>query len=401
MLHSISKATSGGLVNRIGRVLAIAAVCAALLPTGCGRSSQGPLALTGSVVADSVDVPTPMLPAPAPAIETHSSAEVTPTPAPPPDAVNAPGLPAREGAWLRVTDVDVSVGDAVAAGDPLVRFDDAAFVAALEQARMDEARAEADLAVLGARLSEFSTSLEDIEEQRSELETNVADLETQRDDLLVQIEAARALVGSPVATGTPDPAQTVATLEAALAEVDEGLEQAREALQELDESGGQLGSAVSAMEGAQRAARAMVDAAAAGVDIAEIHLDRTTLRAPFAGVVLAVPRVGAVLAANARALVVRPEDASAVRTWVTAEQRERISLGALVQVTADSIGGRVLPGAVEDIATEYAYVPTTFATRDIHMSRGFEVRVIVYGEQAPPPGTPVDVTIETLDSALR
>jgi len=400
MLHSISEATSGGLVNRIGRVLAIAAVCAALLPTGCGRSSHGPLELTGSVIADSVDIPTPPLPAPTPAIEMHSSAEVTQTPAPS-DAGGAQGYGVRDGAWLRVTSVDVSVGDAVSAGDPLVRFDDAAFVAALEQARADEARAKADLAVLGAQLSEFSTSLEDVEEQRSELETNVADLETQRDDLLVQIEAARALVGSPVATGTPDPAQTVATLEAALAEVDEGLEQAREALQQLDESGGQLGSAVSAIEGAQRAAGALVDAAAARVDIAEIHLDRTTLRAPFAGVVLAVPRVGAVLAANARALVVRPDAASAVRTWVNAEQRERISLGALVQVTADSISDRVLPGAVEDIATEYAYVPTTFATRDIHMSRGFEVTVIVYGEQAPPPGTPVDVTIETLDSALR
>ena len=44
---------------------------------------------------------------------------------------------------------------------------------------------------------------------------------------------------------------------------------------------------------------------------------------------------------------------------------------------------------------KYEFVPTTFATKIIHLTRGFPVTIEVYGAPELPPGTPADLFILT------
>lgn len=379
-------------MTRLVRTLGVVAlVVLALGAAGCGREGSGPLELTGSVTDDVTVLKAPSIPTPSPLVEIESlSREGTPTPQMPKDERGV-----HDPLWLRVEDVAVNVGDSVTEGDVLVTLDASLLEAAVSSAEADAARSRADLALLGGRLDEVEEGLDDIATQRSELETAVAELEEQRDEILVQLEAARKLVGAPVPTGTPDPAVTVVELETAIEGIDEGLEEAREGLNLLDDTGGQLGQAVASIEGAEKAARALVRGRDAVVEIAEAYLAMATLRAPEDGIIVETPRVGNVLAPEAPLVGMRPRRATTIKTWITAEQREQIALGASARVVSDSMPEAVT-GAVSDIGTVYSYAPTNFATKIIHMNRAFEVTIIVYGDDTPPPGTPVDITVETL-----
>ncbi len=381
-------------MTRLLRTLFAASMLAALLASGCARRDAATITLTGTVVDDAIALSAPQIPQPEPDIQADSSQEETPVAFAPDDGA-AKRMP-PDFAWLMVRQTPVEPGDQVDAGDVLTVFDDALFAAEVEQAKADHAAAEADLAALGTALNEASSGLQDIESQRSALSTQVAQLQQQRVDILIDLEAARKLIGTPVPTGTPDPAEKVVELEAQLAKVDAGIAEANQALDRLSESGGEVSDVVSALEGAQKAARAIVEMRKIMVEMAETYLERATLRAPVSGMVLTTHPPGTVLAPRSPTVTMRPSSSVTVRTWVTGEQRERITLGASAQIGADYLGEETLSGAVTEIGTSYEYVPTTFATKEIHMIRGFEVTIVVYGDRGLPPGTPVDVTIQTI-----
>lgn len=384
-------------MSRFLQILLVPLALTLLLAAGCDRKGSDTLVLTGSVVDDAISIPVPEIPLPTPDIEAGFSQEGTPSVALDKQRSSS-SFERPEYAWLRVQESPVRPGDRVNAGDALTIFDGSLLSADVDQAMADQKAAEADLAALGVALSEASTGLQDVESQQTELSELVTDLQQQRVEILVDLEAARKLVGSPVPTGTPDPAEKVVELEAALAEVDKGINQANEALARLDEGMGELGDVVSVLEGAQRAAKALVDIRQIMVQMAELRLEQATVRSPAAGLVLDASLPGAVLTARAPAATIRPDTPITVTTWITAEQRELITLGAGATVGSDSLGDETVSGAVTDIGSDYVYVPTTFGTKVIHLIRAFEVKIVIYGDGALPPGTPVDVTIQTIGS---
>jgi len=384
-------------MTRFLRILLVPFVLTLLLVAGCGRKGSDTLVLTGSVVDDAISIPVPEIPLPSPDIESGFSQEGTPT-IDLDEQESSSGFERPEYAWLKVQESPVRTGDRISTGDALTIFDGSLLAADVDQAMADQRAAEADLAALGVALSEASTGLQDVESQQTELNELVTDLQQQRVEILVDLEAARKLVGSPVPTGTPDPAEKVVELETALAEVDKGINQANEALVRLNEGVGELGDVVSVLEGAQRAAKAIVDVRRIMVQMAELRLEQATVRAPAAGLVLDISPPGTVLAARAPAATIRPDTPITVTTWITAEQRELITLGAGAAVSSGFLGDETVSGAVTDIGSDYVYVPTAFATKVIHLIRAFEVKIVIYGDEELPPGTPVDVTIQTIGS---
>lgn len=377
--------------------LILALAVALVTASGCRGGAPETIELTGAVADDSLVIAVPTIDTPAPARSAalaEESASVTATPT---DAPRRERPSTGNGtSWARVSSVSVRIGENVARGDVLVELDNQVLQAEVEQAKAAEKSARATAAVLGVRLDEASRGVADIEEQRSQLATTLVEFEKRRAEVQLQLDVAKRQQGSPVPTGTPDATETVLALQKTLTEIDLGIKQTQEALQKLNESGTQVEAMLSGLEGAKRAAEAFVEASRAGISLAEGRLARARIISPTAGVVTGLPRVGDVLAAGAPLVTLRPEGATEVITYVTAEQREQLTLGSSARITADSLPGRVLAGAITEIGIDYVHVPSYFATDEIHMTRAFPVTIVVYGETTPPPGTPVDISIDTL-----
>ncbi len=382
------------------RAALVVLLLASLLATGCATRTPRTLELTGSVASTVVTVQAPGVPQPVADLEAGFASapakEGTPTveiPAP-----TSGSRPSSMQTWMRVARVDVKPGDYVTSGQVIAVVDDALLAADVAQAEAAAVLSRANLDAAGLRSRETSEGMAEIDAKRSEIATQTAELQLQRQDLQMQLDQARILAGTPVATGQPDPADKVAELEKAIAEIDDALVKLGEALADLNKAAVQLGDARTALESLSRAMTALVDAREVAVRIAQFRQSQATVKSPVAGVVVSAVAPGAVVAPGAPLVEIRPAGANVIHTYITAEQRELITRGASARVRADSIRGTVLAGAVVDIGSEYEYVPTSFATKIIHLVRGLKVTIIVYGNRVPPAGTPVDVSIDTLAS---
>lgn len=389
------------------RLLTLLLLAALMLTgvAGCGEPESDTIELTGVIAAPTIELAVPDIAPPrssATASGSRRSAAETPTASSSDDrASNAPATQRPTvTSWARVTSVTVNVGDHVARGDVVVEFDSALLQAGLAQSQAAEKSARATASLLGVRLDEASKGVQDVEKQRSELATTLVEFEKRRADVQLQLDAARQRMGSRPVTGTPDATATAQQLAKTLGEIDLGIRQTQEALLKLNESGAQVETMLSGLEGAKLAAEAFVQAAQAGVTVATARVELASLIAPTAGVVTRLPGVGDVIAAGAPIATIRPEGATEVLTYVTAREREMITLGSSARITSDSLPGDVLAGAVTEIGIDYEPVPSYFATDEIHLTRAFEVTIVVYGDTPPPPGTPVDVSIDTLASGL-
>ncbi|MDH4139674.1 MAG: HlyD family efflux transporter periplasmic adaptor subunit [Coriobacteriia bacterium] len=380
---------------RVRATLVVLLLASSLSPA-CAERTPKTLELTGTVADDVVEVAAPQLPVPTPDIEAgFASVEETPAIGGAETPVGVDGGAAAQ-QWNRVATVGVRPGDAVTAGQTLMILDDAVLAADAEQARAAASVSRADLAAVGQRSQEASEGVSDIEDERSGISSRTAELQIQRIDLQLQLDQARFLVGTPVPTGTPDPADKVAELEAAIAEIDTAIQELDSARQELDEASADVQSAVTALDSLTRAMEAIANALDVVAQIAEAQRARSVITAPVAGVVTSSVATGTVVTAGTPLVTIRPSRATVVKTYVTAKERELITRGSSARVKADSMPDNVLAGAVVEIGNEYDYVPTSFATKVIHLARGLEVSIVIYGSRVPPPGTPVDVSIDTL-----
>lgn len=368
----------------LATLLAAAASAWLATATGCARGGEdGALSVTGSVTDERITISVPRL-----AAEPTSTAD--------------PG-------WARVVSVRVAPGDAVAAGDVLAVLDAAPARAAVAEAKASLAEAKARRSLLGEKREDVRDAKAEIADTKVELRDTLAELRDQREELEDQLAQARELAAGPTAppgaappgspgvppgTAPPDPREIVAQLEAALAELNAGIARAEDGLAELNDASAELADADAALDDAADAAAAGVDGAEAGVALARLRLARAEVRAPGAAIVIGAPALGDVLAAGSPLVTLRPDAPAEIVTYLTAQQARRIRAGDRADVRADSLDGGPLTTRVTRVGDEYVYVPTKFATREIHLLRGFEVRLRLDArEKSLPPGTPVDLTI--------
>ena len=286
---------------------------------------------------------------------------------------------------------------------------------------------KATLATLTSQRAEVAATVATLTKQRDTLTAAIAELEEQRALLeaapvspeqiagLAQIDAALAEARAGLTQVTAGLAQATAglakldeglttaregatQLDAALTKVTQGiatldanLAEARKGLVTIDDALDELATALKQLESAAEAARAGVRAAAASVSWAEHQRSLATLTAPSDGVVVATSLRGDVLAPSAPVVVVRPDAAASVTTWVTPGAASGLCDGDRAIVRTD--WGTTHEARVTRVGVRSEYPPSSLATDEVHLTRAVEVTATLAAGDHLPAGAPVDLTL--------
>lgn len=198
---------------------------------------------------------------------------------------------------------------------------------------------------------------------------------------LSQASAARRKLAAAAAQAT-----------AGLAKLDRGLATARSGLAKLDDGLAKLDDGAARLRDARVLARLGASAAAVAVARAEEARSAAKVVAPADGVIVAIVRVGDVVAPGATLVTLRPDQAATVTTWLSPEQADGACAGASAAVVTD--WGVSYAARVERVGVRAEYPPTALATSEVHLTRALAVTVALDDAAArPPAGVGVDVRI--------
>ena len=420
---------------RLVVVVSCAALAVAL--TGCGSDST--IRVSGRVADDVIAVQAPSLPTPRPnpgAGFPESAAQGDGTGAMGRSAVSTITALTGLGSVSRVATVSVSLGQTVAKGDVLAEFDAAALDAAIAAARAEEHVARAQVGVLSDAIDRTDSAESKLAANRRTLKATVAQLAETRAQLaerLAQLEALlaqlKAMPGSARGTGSSSSASSAATtgttppgtppktgpstveigamiaqLEAAIVKIDAGLVKAQAGLSRLASAGATLADARVQLGDVRVLARVAAGASAIGVRVAQYQRSLATVRAPASGAIVRVASIGDVLAPGATVAEIRDASIASVQTWLAPDDLPRVAEGDRVYVYGDwfASGAWLLRGHITRIGQRADYPPSSFATKDVHLTRALPVEITLDGHpgtagypsaETLPPGAPVDVTI--------
>lgn len=221
-----------------------------------------------------------------------------------------------------VVAVSVSEGSRVRRGEVLVQLDDAAARASVEQARANLAQTEASLGRIRGLSARIAST--DVRNAEIALESARAREQTQR-----QLEAG----GATTQTAIDDAVRARQTAEAALARA-------------IEQSGGLARGGDDV-----RVAAATRSASQAALRAAQANLDRTSLRAPFDGVVLSRSvEPGLVVSPGTTVLELASSGPLEIVVNVDESHLGRVALGQHALVSAESFPDRRFEAEVASIA---------------------------------------------------
>ncbi len=352
--------------------------------------------------------------------------------------VQAPSAAVGSPIGGRVTAVLVQDGEQVAAGQVLVRFDDAQQRAALEGARHQAAAAAAALADLqagtraedlaraadqalqaresyeSARLSQ-ARQVDLLRDQLAQARAQFADAQAGERDAAADAARARALHATGDLSSQSNDAANARELRAraAVAAARAGVESARTQLQ----NGAQvtlprtIAGTRAAYESAQNAYRslaagarpdalrqAQADLAAAqsSVAAAAARLSDTVVRAPAAGAVSAFDlHVGDLVAPGAAVATIDEAGEPYVRVFIPQSAAGRVHTGDRVAVHPDSTPGTTLDGTVEQIDAQAQFTPQNVESAEDRATLSFGVKVRIHDRAHPVHGG-TTATVELL-----
>lgn len=307
----------------------------------------------------------------------------------------------------RVAEVLVAEGDAVDAGQVLVRLDTTLLEGQLAQAQAGLAAAnaqlallqnspsEAELAAVTAQVNRAQTALDALNEQLVTAETQADDVAAQMTELQNQIVTAQTvglveqLAGLNAQLALAQQLQVttqtqVKLLEGQVATAEAGLDAAQAQL-DLVEAGPKP-EQIEVVE-------AQVAAAQATVDLLAAQIRRQTLTAPIEGVILArAIEPGEVAAPGATLLLIGQLDDLTLTVYVPEDQYGQIELDQTATLTADSFPGATFTGMVHHIADQAEFTPRNVQTAEGRASTVYAIELMVLDESGRlKPGMPVDV----------
>lgn len=357
----------------------------------------------------------------------------------------------------RIVEIGVRRGDAVEAGQVLVRLDDAALRSRKEEAEAGLAAARANLALVkqGAReaaLKAARAGVSDAEAQvraaeaawihAREVISHPLTLEQRIHEAQTQVElaeqgveqaeaelAATQLKRDVYADRGGDVERTwnlqVQAAEAALTEAQANFQGAKaylgtlwamhgnpltlEAALHRAESERQLADAqlavaetgLAALEAgptteAVAVAEAQVRRAERAVDVLNARLAQQVLTAPIAGIVARrSAQVGETATAGTPILTLVDLDEVTLELYIPVDRIGQVQIGQGVAVTVDAYPGRTFAGEVASIAGEAEFTPRNVQTQAARVNLVFAVKVrIPNPDRALKPGMPADAVIE-------
>ncbi len=311
--------------------------------------------------------------------------------------------------------VYVRQGDSVATGQPIAQLNTAMLDLGVAQAKAASKGAHAQVSVLGKGLQTIADNQAKLSDARAQLATAAkkladakAKIKTGKSQLKAGIAKIEAMIDGPHPPGPwppPPLAQKLAQLKATLAKLEAGEKKLNAAEGQLATGKSKLATGASALRDAKvkaRNARELLGLVAEGqdilVDVAEYRKSQATILSPVSGTVTAARESGSVAMVGAPIVRVRPVGATEIDTYLTPAQLDLVRLGARAKVDFDSNKAGALGGTVTRIADSAAYPPTSFPTDIVHMTKTVRVTITLDDGAWAPPGTPVDVLIDTTTS---
>jgi membrane fusion protein (multidrug efflux system) len=362
----------------------------------------GELALAADVRAQSVVVNAPVIVYPAIDVSIGIPTSGTPTPSASRGAagLSASRLPTVSG---RVTEVYVTLGSRVTTGQPLAQLDTAMLDLGVTQAKAAATRARTQVSVLDSTLDTLANTADTLATTRSKLVTALSQATSGRAKLVSAIAALEAVVSHlptstpPPATSTvpPDPRILLAQLKAQLAQLNAALAVLRSGLAKLATGSAQLTTARAQLGTAHDVLEITAQAQELGIQVAEVERDQARILSPVSGVVTYVLSAGSVAMVGTPLDTIVPDRPVLVDTYVADSQVGPVRVGERADVSYDSDPGAVLRGQVTTVGSASVFPPSSFPTNLIHLTRALRVTVTLDLGPAPPPGTPVDLTIHT------
>lgn len=330
----------------------------------------------------------------------------------------------------RITAIHVNEGDQVAAGQVLVEFDTTLLTGQLAQAQAGLAAAQANydlllagassaqLAAAEAGISRAQAALDALNEQIDQIESQAEDVAAQIETLTADIAANQAAIVAIQAaqqqgTATPEQLASLGQLQGSAAGLNGQLAWAQQlqtaltqqaqllAAQKLTAEAG-VDAAVAQRDllasGARTeqlaAAQAQIAAAEAAVSVLQSQIERQTLTAPLAGLVLTrAADVGELAAPGAALLVLADLSELTMTVYVPEDQYGQINVGDSATIQADSFPGDIFQGTVRRIADQAEFTPRNVQTAEGRATTVYAVEILVTDEAGRlKPGMPVDAT---------
>ena len=330
----------------------------------------------------------------------------------------------------RITAIHVNEGDQVAAGQVLVEFDTTLLTGQLAQAQAGLAAAQANydlllagassaqLAAAEAGISRAQAALDALNEQIDQIESQAEDVAAQIETLTADIAANQAAIVAIQAaqqqgTATPEQLASLGQLQGGAAGLNGQLAWAQQlqtaltqqaqllAAQKLTAEAG-VDAAVAQRDllasGARTeqlaAAQAQIAAAEAAVSVLQSQIERQTLTAPLAGLVLTrAADVGELAAPGAALLVLADLSELTMTVYVPEDQYGQINVGDSATIQADSFPGDIFQGTVRRIADQAEFTPRNVQTAEGRATTVYAVEILVTDEAGRlKPGMPVDAT---------
>jgi len=270
----------------------------------------------------------------------------------------------------RIVELPVEEGMAVKAGDLLARLDNDDY---RQQAVVDHATARLRERQLALALA--GTRTQDLQAARLAVQDAQADLEQKKKDYA----RYQALYEKDEIPGqTRDQAATNVTRAQAT------YDRAQQNLSLLEEGTRKEQIAVD---------RANVHQAEQVVDLSQLRLSYTTLRAPFAGVVLVrQAEMGEVVLPGTPIVTLADLDHVWVRVYVPETDLGNVRWGQAVDVRTDTFPNKIYPGRVSFISSEAEFTPKSVQTEKERVTLVYRVKVDISNPTLElKPGLPADV----------
>jgi multidrug resistance efflux pump len=282
--------------------------------------------------------------------------------------------------------------------------------AKLATGKQQLATAKATLLKAKAGLLASQSQLLDAKKNRAQLEAQLAAKKkeaaayppgTVPAKLLGEIAGLEKLLAS-IGPGLAKISAGLAQVNAGLAKVATGEAALQTGSAALSTAAGKLATASDALRTAKKqvvnarnVTRIIAQNADVPVELAQAKRDLATIVSPVSGYVTQAATNGQVVIVGAPVVRIQQVAPALVDTFITPEQLAQVHVGSPADITSDSDGGRVLHASVAIIGADAQYPPTIFPTDVVHMTRTVKVTLRLDSGEAPPPGTPVDISIHT------
>jgi multidrug resistance efflux pump len=280
----------------------------------------------------------------------------------------------------RVAEVLVDEGDAVTAGDPLVRLDGSTLEAQRDQATaaLAAAQAAAMAADADAALLEAGPSSEQVAVAQAALDQASVAADALHDEYADLGTVARRSTSGKALKAKRDTAAA-------------GVRQARAQLALV--RAGARPEQIDAAHARAQAAHAQVDAAAAALAVLEAQVEKLTITAPSDGVVLArAVEPGSFASPGSTLLEIGDLSALTITVFVPEDRYGELRLGQTAALSVDSFPGETFSGTVIHIADQAEFTPRNVQTVEGRRSTVFAIRLSVDDPSGRlKPGMPADV----------